>query len=203
MTEGHRGRLTAVFAADPQVQIRIRLPPLDASHLHQLPHAVDIQNLEGVLGQDALSHVLRQEDPGALLASGTGVWHPNIDRVQLKAGRTGWTFHFYLPASNEMATVIVSRGGTARLSETVAWETPPDLLDDQRWQFDSSDALADMLGVCNDALTSLPDAYVEAKLSTAVSNLTLLWQIDVISQQNPEANCGVNIDATTGIVRAR
>ena len=60
--------------------------------------------------------LIRDSDPGAQLATGTGVWTPNIDNVYLEAGRTGWTFHFYLPTSAEMATVIVNRGGDARVA---------------------------------------------------------------------------------------
>jgi hypothetical protein len=144
-------------------------------------------------------NLIRQEDARATLASGAGAWTPVINPDQLNAGRTGWTFHFYLPTFNQMATVVVDRGGVAHITELKPWETPPDLLQDQGWQVDSPQALSQMLASCQDTLNTQPDAQVEARLSTAASNRRLMWQVKVFSPENPLAMCEVRLDATTGL----
>jgi|GEM_PF-942013 len=145
--------------------------------------------------------VIRAEDPGAVLASAGGVWNPVIDQVYLKAGRTGWTFHFYLPATRQMAAVVVDRGGQALIDSVQPWETPPVLLDDMRWQADSPIALQAFNQACSETLSGTPDARVEARLSTASSNMTLMWSVKLISVEDPLAVCQVNVDAVTGLVR--
>jgi len=147
--------------------------------------------------------VIRQQDAGAELASGIGAWTPTINTSYLIAGRTGWTFHFYLPASGEMATVVVDRGSTAWIAERVAWETPPDLLDDQNWQVDSAQAVDQFYQVCGVPLESESpeDNMVQARLSTASSNGGLIWQIAAVSLSTELPICGVTVDATTGSVR--
>jgi hypothetical protein len=67
--------------------------------------------------------LIRQKDPGAQLASATGAWTSVIDRALLKNGRTGWTFAFYLPATQQMALVIVDRVTGPRIASTEAWAT--------------------------------------------------------------------------------
>lgn len=147
--------------------------------------------------------LIRQTDAGAELASGSGAWTPTINMNYLTAGRTGWTFHFYLPASGEMATVIVDRGGSAWIAEQVAWETPPDLLDDQNWQVDSAQAMDQFYQICGAPLESesSEDNVVQARLSTASSNRGLIWQITAVSLSTELPICGVTVDATTGSVR--
>ncbi len=147
--------------------------------------------------------LIRQKDAGAQLASGAGAWTPIINSSYLIAGRTGWTFHFYLPATGEMATVIVDRGGSAWIAERVTWETPPDLLDDQNWQVDSAQAMDQFYQVCGPPLEVEPveDAMVQARLSTASSNRGLLWQVTAVSLSTEIPFCGVTVDATTGSVR--
>ncbi len=142
--------------------------------------------------------VIRAEDPGALLASGAGAWTPVINTANLSAGRTGWTFHFYLPASNRMAWVVVDRERTARITRIDEWETRPDLLDDQAWQVDSAQAVQIALQTCQSALDAHPDAVVEARLSMAASNRALVWLVSVTPPASPELACQVSVDATTG-----
>jgi hypothetical protein len=142
---------------------------------------------------------IREYDLGAQLASGAGAWTPVIDPVYLDAGRTGWTFHFYLPASHEMATVIVDRGGSTRVAEVQPWETPPSLLDDQGWQVDSSQAIGAFLDSCQAALDQ-PDVQVQMRLSTAAENQRLMWQAGAVTREN-QSVCEVRVDATTGQVR--
>jgi hypothetical protein len=144
-------------------------------------------------------NLIRQQDPLAALASGAGAWTPVISADQLNAGRTGWTFHFYLPTLGQMATVVVDRGGVAHIVEVKPWETPPDLLQDQGWQIDSPQAISQMIAGCQDMLNAQPDAQVEARLSTAASNRRLVWQVKVFSPENPLALCEVRLDATTGL----
>jgi hypothetical protein len=143
---------------------------------------------------------IRTRDPGAQLASGVGAWTPTIDPVYLNAGRTGWTFHFYLPSSQQMATVIVDRGGQARIPEVLAWETPPDLLDDRDWQIDSSQAATLFLQTCRAALDSQPDLQAQMRLSASADLGRLMWQARVVTGENQPV-CEVNIDAETGQVR--
>lgn len=144
---------------------------------------------------------IRARDPGARLASGAGVWYPNIDMVYLSSGRTGWTFHFYLPATNEMAEVVVDRGGTARITTVTPWETPPDLLEDTRWQIDSPVALNTLVASCADLLEEATDAQVEARLTVARSAVAPTWQVRARSASNPLDACEVSIDAISGVVR--
>ncbi len=141
---------------------------------------------------------VREVDLSAELASAAGAWTPVINRAQLSTGRTGWTFHFYLPTTNEMARVVVDRGGGARVVEVVPWETPPALLEDQGWQVDSSIAAATFLQTCQSTLNSQPDSRVEARLSMAAANKRLVWQIQVIATPTGQALCEVKLDATTG-----
>ncbi|MEM4724841.1 MAG: hypothetical protein QXP01_07505 [Candidatus Hadarchaeum sp.] len=145
--------------------------------------------------------LIRQHDPAAELASGAGAWTPVIDTVYLVAGRTGWTFHFYLPNRREMATVVVDRGGLAHLVDSRPWQTPPDLLDDQAWQVDSPQALDLFYRQCKPVLDTQPGSKVQARLSTAASNRTLVWQVKLLAPDSELPICEVSIDATTGIVR--
>jgi hypothetical protein len=145
--------------------------------------------------------LIRQTDPGAILASGGGAWTPDINTTQLDAGRTGWTFFFYLPDYQEMAQVVVDKGGTAHLAERQAWETPPDVIDDQRWTVDSPAAVVKLVESCSEVLDAEPDAGVHARLSMASENRTILWQMSVQSEANPLSACEVNVDAITGVIR--
>jgi hypothetical protein len=144
---------------------------------------------------------IRAVDPGAQMASGAGEWTPNIDMAELDAGRTGWTFYFYLPATNEMATVTVDRGKAVHIVGREAWQSAPQLLSDQSWQIDSPQAVAKLLESCQTTLDSEPDAQVEVRLSAAAENRILLWKMGVKSLNNPLAVCEVTIDAVTGLVR--
>lgn len=141
--------------------------------------------------------VARQQDTGARLVSAAGAWTPVIDRAYLSAGRTGWTFHFYLPSAGQMLSVVVDRAGSARATELLGWETPPELLDDQGWAIDSSIGITDFLGECQGVLNNQPDGWVEARLSLAGSNARLVWQFQVLDPQNTIL-CEVALDATTG-----
>ncbi len=145
--------------------------------------------------------VIRQTDPAAELASGVGAWTPIVNAVQLESGRTGWTFHFYLPTSHQMATVIVDRTNGARVAEVKPWETPPTLLSDQGWQVDSPQAVGRLLEACRTTFESQADSQVQARLSTAADHRTLVWHLRVFSPADPLAVCEVNLDATTGLLR--
>lgn len=142
--------------------------------------------------------LIREEDAGAQLASAAGAWTPVIDRTNLQDGRTGWTFHFYLPATHRMAWVTVSRDLRARISHVEAWETPPGLLDDQGWQIDSPQALQMALGTCSPVLDAYENASVEARLTLAAASRALIWEIRVVIPDNPAGGCSAYIDATTG-----
>jgi hypothetical protein len=143
--------------------------------------------------------LIRQEDAGAQLASAAGAWTPIIALGNLDNGRTGWTFHFYLPATERMAWVSVGRDLSTRVVKIEDWETPPGLLDDQSWQVDSPQAIAEALETCRPALDANDDAEVEARLSLSGANRALVWDIRVSAPGDDE--CGVRVDATTGRVR--
>lgn len=145
--------------------------------------------------------MIREIDPGATLSSGGGVWSANLNTVQLDAGRTGWTFFFYLPDTGEMARVVVDRGSVARLVDRQPWETPPDVLEDQRWMVDSPAAVGKLLEGCTEIVSGQPDANVKARLTMAAENRTILWQMSAQSEADPLTTCEVSVDATTGVVR--
>lgn len=144
--------------------------------------------------------LIRQSDPGAQLASGAGAWTPGVDPVYLQSGRTGWTFSFYLPASQEMAEVVVNRGGSAAIVEVQDWETPPMLLDDQGWQIDSPQALGMFLSVCQEEVNAAPDITVQTRLSASAQFNNLIWQM-VATNDAGERVCVVSVDASTGQYR--
>jgi hypothetical protein len=144
---------------------------------------------------------IRERDVGAQLAVASGAWTPAIDSAELEAGRTGWTFHFYLPASGEMAAVVVDQGGRAYITGVEAWETPPELLDDSLWEVDSPQAMTDLLASCQSVLDENETAGVLLRLSAAAEQRRLLWQTQVVLIDDGQVICEVNVDATTGQVR--
>jgi hypothetical protein len=146
----------------------------------------------------AAVEVIRAADPGAILASAAGAWTPNVVAPNVIAGRTGWTFHFFLPATSELATVLVERGGTARIASREAWDDQPSLIDDQGWQVDSGEAVLRALEQCQ--VTVIPaELSVKARLTLAASAGSVRWRVSVDEQG--QDTCIVLIDATTGAVR--
>src|SRR5688500_10191041 len=103
----------------------------------------------------------RAQDPGAQLTSAAGAWTPTIFRDNLDAGRTSWTYYFYLPSTNSMLWVTVVRGIVASITKTEPWDTPPQLVDHQSWQIDSAQAITTGMAECSEMLTSYPDSSVE------------------------------------------
>jgi hypothetical protein len=148
----------------------------------------------------AAVEMIRETDAGAQVASGAAVWTPRIDTAQMGAGRNGWTFHFYLPASGEMATVLVDGAGRAKLEDSVPWDTPPSLLDPQRWRTDSPEVMQQFVEMCQATLDAAPDAVVEVRVSMAAENRNVLWlaKVDPGLGGTP---CEVGVDATTGLLR--
>ena len=144
--------------------------------------------------------LIRQYDPGAQPASGAAAWTPELDSLYVETGRSGWTFHFYLPTNREMATVIVDRGGSARVTALHSWATPPRLLDIQGWTVDSGQAMGLFLEVCQPILGSQPDLDVQMRLSTAADAGRLTWLMEVIAPDE-QALCEVSVDASTGQLR--
>jgi hypothetical protein len=145
--------------------------------------------------------MIRKQDPGAKLASATGTWTPTIDRALLNNGRTGWTFAFYLPATNQMAMVIVDRVTGPRIANTEGWATAPELLDDQTWQIDSGGAgMNAFIQTCSGTLDAQPASQVQATLTTAAENGWLLWQYQLLAPDGA-ISCQVSVDASSGQVR--
>jgi hypothetical protein len=145
--------------------------------------------------------LIRETDPAAQLATAVGAWTPTVDRAALRTGRTGWTFYFYLPASQEMGQVVVNRDMEAHLIETQPWLPAPELLSDQRWRTDSPDAAAPLLETCGDALAGTEGASVTIRLTTAAENRTLLWYGQVAAPGEDMPVCEVTVDALTGLPR--
>ncbi len=143
----------------------------------------------------------RGRDAGARLMTVTGLWYPSIDTVQLGAGRTGWTYFFYLPSNREMAEVVVGENGAVRAVDTTTWMTIPALLDDARWQVDSGIALGTFQQECGDTLSGTSNYYVEARFSTAVDNVTLVWDLSAVDLDTGEVGCAIRVDGVTGLVR--
>ncbi len=145
--------------------------------------------------------LIREQDPGAQLASATGAWTPVVDRALLKNGRTGWTFAFYLPATGQMALVIVDRVTGPRIAHREDWASPPDLLDDQTWQIDSGGAgMNAFVDTCGGTLDAQPDGQVQATLTMAAENRWLLWQYQLLAPDGT-VSCQVSVDASSGQVR--
>ena len=142
--------------------------------------------------------LIRQEDPAAELVSAAGAWTPNVSKGYVSAGRTGWTFHFYLPSREQMVAVIVDRNGRAYIAEKLAWTTPPQSLSDQGWTQDSPIATYAFMQKCQSALSGHPEAAVEARLSLAPENQRLLWQVWLLDP-NQQSLCEFMLDASTGV----
>lgn len=149
----------------------------------------------------AAVELIRIQDPGAVLASAVALWTPGTPAINLQSGRSGWTFHFYLPATAEMATVVVDREGIARVETRSTWAEEPQLLDDTRWQLDSPPVMSLYLDRCEKELAGVDDAAVEARLTTALSAGQILWQVSFTSEADPTAACSITVDALTGLVR--
>src|SRR5687768_14456486 len=94
----------------------------------------------------------RTEDPAAELMSAVGAWTPSIFLDNLEAGRTSWTYHFYLPSTQSILWVTVVREAIASVVKTEAWETPPALIDHQSWQIDSAEAMTVAMETCQAVL---------------------------------------------------
>lgn len=137
-------------------------------------------------------------DDEAQLASAIGAWTPTIHPANLRAGRTGWTFHFYMPSSGAMAWIVVGRGGSAKLETSEAWDSPPSLLAEQTWRLDSGDALAAAFQQCPAPLDPQQTEGI-AQLSLASSNRAIVWDIRLSPGLDPP--CRTAIDATTGAIR--
>jgi len=74
--EGYALRVAAVFAADAQLEGRVCLATQLAGHRDQLAHAVAVERLEGVFGEDALLEVPAQE---AALGVGHDLGHADVE----------------------------------------------------------------------------------------------------------------------------
>ena len=61
VAEHHGTRITAVFAADAQLQVRTGLTTQLRSHLHQLANAVRVQTSEGIALEDLVVVVGAEE----------------------------------------------------------------------------------------------------------------------------------------------
>jgi hypothetical protein len=51
MAKPDRGRMPPMLTADAYLEQRIRVPPLRDRHLHERPHTINIEHLEGVILQ--------------------------------------------------------------------------------------------------------------------------------------------------------
>lgn len=140
-------------------------------------------------------NLIRSQDVGALLVSVQGAWTPNINMTELLSGRTGWTYFFYLPASNQLASVIADTRTGARIASVKPWQTPPSVLDDRSWVADSSIGMDLFLQKCQGEIHD--DRQVLVTMSTAKENGTLLWQRQVITPDR-QVVCEADTDARTG-----
>ena len=84
--------------------------------------------------------------------------------------------------------------------EVIAWNTPPNLYDDQTWEVDSSLAAAQFLGSCQKSLESKSDNQAQLRLTASRDAGRLMWQTRVLSADN-QPLCEVNVDARTGEIR--
>jgi hypothetical protein len=123
-----------------------------------------------------------------------------INQAELQAGRTGWTFYFYLPAKKQLAAVIADRAGGARVAGVQPWETPPDGIDDQKWQQDSPVGISGFLDKCRGGLAAQPDRQAIVRLSASADNAALVWNYRVVSPDQ-QAICEYSIDGNTGAPR--
>jgi hypothetical protein len=143
----------------------------------------------------AAINLIRGQDVGALLVSAEGAWTPNINMTQLAAGRTGWTFYFYLPAKEQMASVIADTKSGVRIATARPWQTAPKVLDDRSWVADSSIGMNLFLQKCGGEIRD--NREVISRMSTAVENGTLLWQRQVVTPDK-QVVCEADTDARTG-----
>ncbi len=142
----------------------------------------------------------RQSDPAAVLVSAAGAWTPTINPAVLNAGRTGWTYYIYLPATKQMAAIVVDRRGSARMASSQKWQTAPEVLDDNTWSIDSGGGMPAFLQKCQGDLSASPDRQVQAWLSTARAGGRLTWSYRVMAPDQTVV-CAVAVDAGTGQVK--
>jgi len=149
---------------------------------------------------DALK-IARQNDLQAVLVSIAGAWTPNISHAALAEGRTGWTYYIFLPATQQMAAIVVDRAGSARIASTQKWQTPPDVLDDQTWAIDSGQGMVPFLQKCDSAISATSGSQVQAWLTTAkTQGGRLAWRYTVMASDESVV-CEVAVDAQTGQVK--
>src|SRR5687768_13299288 len=68
VTEGNRLRFTAMLAADADLECRLHATPVSNGQRDELAHATPVDGLEGVVGEQSLLQVLRQESTGVVAA---------------------------------------------------------------------------------------------------------------------------------------
>lgn len=150
-------------------------------------------------GVAAAIEFIREEDPGARLAGGGTVWYPVLNTTQVGTGRNTWTFFFYLPATAEMATVIVDNAGTPSIKEVVDWENPPPLLDAQLWRIDSPEVASHFAANCAEALDNALETSVEFRLVMALEARNVVWVAQTADSSG--ISCEIAVDAVTGLLR--
>jgi hypothetical protein len=143
----------------------------------------------------------RQNDVRAELVSAAGAWTPLFLVEQIASGRTGWTFHFYLPGEQEMISIVVGKEGIAQITKRVPWVIPVLALDDQGWFIDSPEIAETLVENCGDLKDGATNLKVEARLSLAASEGRMIWLIRVTSLDEVELFCELSMDATTGQLR--
>jgi hypothetical protein len=72
VAERHAARLTAMLAAYADLEPRLRLTAIPYGPLDQLAHALGIEHLEGIVGQQPQIDVLRQEAARIVAAEAEG-----------------------------------------------------------------------------------------------------------------------------------
>ncbi len=133
----------------------------------------------------------------AMLATASATWPQGLTRDELAKGEAVWTFTFYSPAAQEVATINVANGiGTLASNQPAG--SSLDLLEVNGWQVDSSEAIQSVLGNGGDAFMSNAGfVTLNMNLSLANTNSRVEWLVALFSNQEGTALTH-RIDATSG-----
>lgn len=133
----------------------------------------------------------------AMLATASATWPQGLTRDELAEGQAVWTFTFYSPAAQEVATITVANGaGTVVNSQPAG--APLDLLEVNGWQVDSSEAIQTMLENGGDGFVANAGfVTLNMNLSLANTNGRVEWLAGLFSNQ-AGTSLTHRIDGTSG-----
>lgn len=133
----------------------------------------------------------------AMLATASATWTQGLTREELAKGQAVWTFTFYSPTAQEVATISVTDGVATLVSSQPAG-TPLELLEVNGWQVDSREAIQTMLeNGGENFIANAGFATLNMNLSLANTTGRVEWLAALFSNQTG-SSLTHRIDATSG-----